>query len=76
MTVPSTMQATPQATITIAEGETTDKASEFWVRVTGNVFKVYGQVPYALAQDILQSSDPDTAIRTRLVGYPIRVAAV
>lgn len=76
MSVPGTMKLTPSATITVAEGETTDAASEFWQRVAGNVFIVYGQVPYALAQNILASTDPDTVIKTQLSGYPKRVAAV
>ena len=76
MAVPTTMKPTPSATVTIAEGETTDAASEFWQRVTGSVFIVYGGVPYSLAQNIIQSSDPDTAIARQLAGYPKRVAAV
>ena len=70
------MKPTPSATVTIAEGETTDAASEFWQRVTGSVFVVYVGVPYSLAQNIIQSSDPDTAIARQLAGYPKRVAAV
>lgn len=76
MSIPSTMKATPAATITVAEGVSTDASSEFWQRVTGNVFIVYESVPFALAQNILQSNDPDTAIKSQLSGYSKRVAAV
>lgn len=76
MAIPSVMIKTPQATITVAEGIATDVSSEFWQRVAGNVFVVYEGVPYALGQNILTSADPDTAIKTQLVGYPKRIAAV
>ena len=76
MSIPSTMKLTPQATVTVAEGEATDASSEFWQRVAGNVFIVYEGVPYGLAQNILQSGDPDTAISTQLASYPKRVASV
>ncbi len=75
MSVP-VMQATPWATVTVAEGETTGAESEFWQRVAGNVFVVYEGVPYSLAQNVLQSRDPDTAIAAQLAGYPKRVAGV
>ena len=76
MSIPSKMYSTSQASVTVAEGEATDASSEFWQRVAGNVFVVFTGVPYALAQNIIQSADPDTAIKTLLVGYPKRVAAV
>lgn len=76
MAIPSAMIPTPQATITVAEGMATDESSEFWQRVAGNVFIVYEGVPLELGRSILQSSDPDTAIRTQLSAYPKRVAAV
>lgn len=76
MTVPSTMVPTPSAPVTVAMGETTDTASEFWQRVTGNVFVVYEGVPYALAQNILQNAVPDTAIALQLAAYPKRIAGV
>lgn len=76
MTVPTKMVPTPWATNTVSEGVGTDTASEFWQRVSGNVFIVYENVPYALGQHILQSRDPDTAIAAHLVGYQKRVAGV
>ena len=76
MAVPSTMKNTPFAAVTVAEGETTDAASEFWQRVAANVFIVYEGVPFALAQEILQSATPDTAIALQLSSYPKRVASV
>lgn len=76
MSLPAVMVPTPQATVTVAEGIATDASSEFWQRVAGNVFVVYENVPYDLGQNILQSNDPDTAIRTQLAAYPKRVAAV
>ena len=76
MSIPTTMKLTPSATVTIAEGIATDASSEFWQRVAGSVFIVYEKVPYSLAQNIIQSSDPDTAIARQLAGYPKRVAAV
>jgi ABC-type sulfate transport system substrate-binding protein len=76
MSIPATMVKTPAATITVAEGISTDASSEFWQRVAGNVFIVYENVPYALGQNILQSKDPDTAIKSQLSAYPKRVAAV
>lgn len=76
MAVPSKMIPTPLAAVTVSEGVTTDAASELWQRVAGNVFVVYGGVPNSLAQNILQSGDPDTAIAIRLVGYPKRIASV
>lgn len=76
MAVPSNMTQEPQARITVADGYTTDPASEFWQRVAGNVFIVYGGVPQDVCQNIIQSNDPDTEIRLRLASYPRRVAAV
>ena len=76
MAIPSKVKRTPQATNTIAEGVATDASSEFWQLVTGSVFNVYERVPYAVAQNILQSADPDTAIATHLAAYPRRVVAV
>jgi hypothetical protein len=70
------MKLTPSATVTIAEGIATDASSEFWQRVAGSVFIVYENVPNSLAQNIIQSSDPDTAIAQQLAGYSKRVAAV
>lgn len=76
MSIPATMVLTPQATITVSEGIATDTSSEFWQRVAGNVFVVYENVPYAVGRNILQSTDPDTAIKTQLSAYPKRVASV
>lgn len=76
MAIPSTVTLTPNATITIAEGIATDTSSEFWQLVTGSVFVVYENVPYALAQNIIASGDPDTAIASQLAAYPKRIAAV
>lgn len=79
MAIPSntTMVATPQATVTVAEGISKNSGTAPFVqRVTGNVFIAYDGVPYGLAQSILQSSDPDTAIATQLAAYPKRVLAV
>ncbi len=76
MALPTKMTLTPQATYTVAEGESTDASSEFWQRISSNRAIIYTGVPYALAQNILQSSDPDTAIATQLAGYPKRVAAI
>ena len=76
MALPTTMTLTPQATYTVAEGESTDASSEFWQRISSNWAIVYSNVPYSVAQNILQSSDPDTAIAMRLIGYPKRVAAI
>jgi hypothetical protein len=74
MAVPN-MTPTPQATVTVSEGYNTTAASEFWQRVAGGVYIVYGGVPQALMQNVLQSADPDTAIRLQLAGYPRRVAS-
>lgn len=76
MAAPNNMTPTPSATVTVAEGYSTDAASELWQRVAGNVFVVYTGIPLALMQNIRQSSDPDTAIKTQLAGYPKRVAGV
>jgi hypothetical protein len=82
MTIPTKMILTPTATTTVAEGESTDASSEFWQRVnsptvTAGVFVVYENVPYAVAQQVLQSPDPDTAIKTQIACcYPSRVASV
>jgi hypothetical protein len=74
MAVPTRMKLTPQATITIAEGHTTDTASEFWQRISTTLFKVYENVPNDLCRNIQQDNDPDTAIRVQLAGYPWRVS--
>lgn len=76
MAVPTSLKLTPQAAVTIGEGETTTAGSEFFQMVNTSTFIVYEGVPYALAQQIMQSNDPDTQIRTRLAGYPKRVQAV
>ena len=76
MAIPSKVTLTPQASVTIAEGVSTDASSEFWQLVTGSVFKVFEGVPYSLAQNILQSSDPDTVIKTQLSGYPQKIVHV
>lgn len=76
MAIPSKMVSTPQASVTVAEGIAIDESSEFWQCVAGNVFVVYTGVPYALGQNILQSPDPDTAIKTQLAAYPKRIAGV
>lgn len=76
MAIPTSMTPTPSATVTVAEGIATDTSSEFWQRVTGNVFVVYENVPYALGRAILQSGDPDTAIKLQLAAYPQRIASV
>lgn len=76
MSIPTFMKPTPQATVTVAEGGSTDASSEFWQRVAGSTFIVYENVPYHTAQNILQSNDPDTAIKNLLSSYPKRVAGV
>ena len=69
------MVPTPSASVTVAEGR--DTASlDFYQRVTGNVAIVYSGVPAALALNIMQNSDPDTAIRVQLSSYPKRIIAV
>jgi hypothetical protein len=76
MAVPSVMVPTPQATVTVAMGENTGAGSEFYQRVAGNVFVVYSGVPYALAQGILQTRQPDTDIALQLAAYPKRIVGV
>jgi len=73
MSLPATMTLTPQATTTVAEGESTDASSEFWQRITGNACIVFENVPYSLAQNILQSTDPDTVIAQQLGAHTKRV---
>ena len=76
MAAPNNMTPTPSAPITVAQGYSTDAASEFWVRVAGSVFIVYEGVPLSLMQNIRQNSIPDTTIALQLAAYPRRVAAV
>jgi hypothetical protein len=75
MAIPGNMEITPEAVLTVAVGYTTDPASEFWQRIPGNLFIVYSNVPQEVSQNILQSSDPDTAIRLQLAGYSWRVSS-
>lgn len=70
---PSNLVLTPSAPITVGMGETTDASSEFWQLLPSGKFIVYEQVPYALMQNLLQNSVPDTFIAQQLIGYPRRV---
>ncbi len=74
MAAPNNMRMTPQATITVADGFSTDVASEFWQRISTTLFKVYTNVPNDLCQNLYNSRDPDTDIARQLVGYPYRVS--
>jgi len=76
MALPAIMTPTPQSTITVSDGYAADASSEFWQRVTGNVFFVYEGVPASLAANILASPDVDTAIKLQLAGYPRRINGV
>lgn len=75
MSIPNFMYATPEATVTVAQGADTTASSEWWQRVAGNKFIVYEQVPNALMQELLQSGQPDTAIALQLAAYPKRVSS-
>lgn len=75
MALPTKMRLTPSATTTAAHGASTDAASEHWQRLPGGLHVVYMGVPYALSQNILNSSDPDTEIKIQLAGYPRRISA-
>jgi hypothetical protein len=45
-----------------------------FTRPSGTLFIVYGNVPYEVAQNIMESSDPETAMANQLRGYPKRIA--
>lgn len=75
MGTPNKMKPAPQSAVTVQAGIATDASSEFWQRVAGNVHVVYENVPHALAREILESNDPDTAIKLLLANYPRRVSA-
>jgi hypothetical protein len=74
MATPTKMKLTPKATTTIAVGHSTDSAAEVWQRISTTLFKVYTNVPAALALNIEASEDVDTEIKIRLAGYPWRVS--
>ena len=74
MAIPTKMKLTPQATTTVAVGHSTDSAAEVWQRISTTLFKVYTNVPAALALNIENSADPDTEIKLQLAGYPFRVS--
>lgn len=76
MALPDKMILTPQATVTVAEGEAADASSEFWQRVAGNSFIVYEGVPYDLGRNVVQSADPDTTIKVQLSAYPKRIVSL
>lgn len=76
MAIPATMTLTPQATLTVSDGASTDASSEFWQRIAADTVLVYTGVPYSLMQNLLQSRQPDTAIAIQLAAYPKRVTVL
>lgn len=75
MAIPTSMTLTPNATTTVAAGQSTDASSEFWQIVAGRTAIVYEGVPYAVAQNILQNNVPDQAIASQLAAYPKRIVS-
>lgn len=76
MTLPASAKLTPNATYTLSEGYSATASTEFWqqLKAGSNLFVVYEGVPNDLAQNIMQSADPDTAIKLQLAAYPRRIA--
>ncbi len=78
MTAPSNMGNTVGASVTTAQGYSTDTSSEYWQRVSAlsasPVFIVYENVPNHLLQGLRNHANPDQQIINQLAAYPKRVA--
>lgn len=78
MTIPTSLELTPNATATQGVGASTAVASEFWQMTSGG-FIVYGPIPYNTMVNLQQivggGGQIDSSIALQLSAYPKRVVS-
>jgi hypothetical protein len=78
MAAPKNFKLTPKGTTTQAIGVSADASGEVWRRISAGATPlhiIHLNVPYDVAQAVLNSDDPDTAAKLLLKGYATRVSA-